>query len=66
MEGGALMKITIAYTTGEELGARTVEEWCRAIFPGIKVRKSDRHPPYLHIYLTTKTGGKPRKAWKNS
>ena len=24
----------------------------------VKVRKSDRHPPFLHIYLTT---GKPKK-----
>lgn len=48
------MKIKITYQDGEELAARTVEEWCRIIFPGIKIRKSDRHPPYLHIYLTTK------------
>lgn len=48
------MKITIAHLPGETLAARTVEEWCRVIFPGAKVRKSDRHPPYLHIYMTTK------------
>ena len=48
------MKITICYTKDESLKARTVEEYLRAMFPGIKVRESDKHPPYFHTYLTTK------------
>lgn len=53
------MKITISFLPEETLGAQFVEEWCRMMFHGVKVRKSDRHPPYLHTYVTTKKGGKP-------
>lgn len=56
------MKIIIAYIPGEELAARTVEEFARAVFTDVKVRKSDRHPPFQHMYLTT---GKPRKRCKS-
>ena len=56
------MKISIAWSDGEELSARTVEEFARAFFTDVKVRKSDRHPPFQHMYLTT---GKPRKRCKS-
>lgn len=56
------MKITVAFTPGEELAARTVEEFARAIFPTAKVRKSDLHPPFRHIYITTKI---PKKRCEN-
>lgn len=48
------MKITIAYLPGEEQEAGVVEALIRGLIPGIKPRKSDRHAPFYHIYLTTK------------
>lgn len=53
------MKITIAYTEGEELRASAIEEFARSVFPKAKVRKSERHPPFKHIYLTTKKPENP-------
>ncbi len=47
------MKITIAYLPEEEREADLICRFVHRLCPG-KVRKSDRHPPYLHIYLTTK------------
>lgn len=55
------MKIKIAYLPGEEKAARTIEEFARVIFPGVKVKKSDRYAPFIHTYLSTKTGEKPCK-----
>lgn len=60
------MKITIAFLPGETLSANTVEEFCRAVFPNVTVRKSDRHAPYKHVYLTTKKPGKPCDSSKSS
>lgn len=37
------MKIKIAYQDGEVLAARTVEEFIRAMWPRVKVHKSDRY-----------------------
>ena len=48
------MKITIAYISEEQEEAATILAALRRLHPDGKVRKSDRHPPYLHIYLTTK------------
>ena len=48
------MKITIAYIPDEQETVTTSVAVLRNIFPDIKVRKSERHPPFKHIYLTTK------------
>ena len=56
------MKITIAYIPDEQETVTTSVAVLRHIFPDIKVRKSERHPPFKHIYLTTK---KPENYWKN-
>ncbi len=56
------MKITIAYTEGEEMEAIEIANGVVKRAPLAKVRKSDRHPPFKHIYLTTK---KPENYWKN-
>lgn len=48
------MKITIAYIPDEEEAATTSVAALRRISPGMKVRESERHPPFKHIYLTTK------------
>lgn len=52
------MKITIAYTPSEEPEAAAIAAAVRAICPGIMARESERHPPFKHLYLTTR---KPKK-----
>lgn len=48
------MKITIAYTAEEEKQAYVALAFLRSYLPGMNVHKSERHTPYLHLYLTTK------------
>lgn len=48
------MKITLAYIPEEEQEANAATTAILRIYPRSKVRKSDRHPPFKHIYLTTK------------
>ena len=51
---GDSTKITVAYLPEDEKEATAALAALRRLHPDGKVRKSDRHPPYLHIYLTTK------------
>lgn len=60
------MKIKITFQDGEALQARTVEEWVRALWPQVKVHKSDRYNPYLHTYLSVKLPEKPWKSKENA
>lgn len=53
------MKITIAYIPEEEREADLICRFVHGMCPGGKIRKSDRHPPFKHIYLTTKRPEKP-------
>ena len=48
------MKITIAYLPEEEQKAKLLQSVALGIIPGAKVKESDRHAPYKHIYLTTR------------
>lgn len=48
------MKITIAYLPEEEREANIIRWFIHGLCPGEKIRKSDRHPPFKHVYLTTK------------
>lgn len=48
------MKVTVAYTPDEWETAANAVAVLRQLYPDIKVRKSERHPPFKHIYLTTK------------
>lgn len=48
------MKISIAYLPEEEREANIIRWFVHGLCPGEKIRKSDRHPPFKHIYLTTK------------
>ena len=48
------MKITIAYTAEEEKHAYVALTLLRSYLPDVRVRKSERHAPYFHLYLTTK------------
>lgn len=53
------MKITLAYIPDEEETATATVAVLRQLHPGAKARKSDRHPPFKHIYLTTKKPENP-------
>lgn len=53
------MKITIAYTAEEEGNACAATRQLLRLFPAMKVHKSERHPPFLHLYMTTKIPEKP-------
>ena len=48
------MKISISYSPVEEREADLINRFVQGLLPIEKVRKSDRHPPFKHIYLTTK------------
>ncbi len=50
------MKIRISYKPEEENEATASVVALLRIHPGAMVRKSDRHAPFTHIYLTTRKG----------
>ena len=52
------MKITVAYLPGEEEKAGALVKAARELLEVEKIRESDRHAPYTHVYITTK---KPEK-----
>lgn len=52
------MKITIVYISEEKEEAAADLAALLRLHPGAKVRKSDRHPPYKHIYIISKTPNK--------
>ena len=53
------MKITLAYIPEEEQEAAATLAVLRHRLPAAKVRKSNQHPPYKHIYLAVKNLTKP-------
>ena len=62
------MKITIAYLPEEQQNANNLLR-CLYSFLGErvdKVRKSDCHAPFNHIYLTTKKPKKPSDSKKTA
>lgn len=48
------MKITIAFTDQEKEDAAACMAAILRLHPRLKVRKSERHKPVLHLYLTSK------------
>ena len=60
------MKITIAYLPEEEREADIIHVFSRSLLDNVKVRKSDRHPPFKHIYLTAKKPEKPCNSEDNT
>lgn len=48
------MKISIAHLPEEQEEAAATLAVLLQLHPGAKVRKSDRHPPFKHIYLASK------------
>ena len=53
------MKTTITYLPEEEREAHIIHIFSQSLLDNVKVRKSDRHPPFKHIYLTTKKAENP-------
>lgn len=47
------MKIKIAHKPEEQKEAAATVAALLRLHPGATVRKSDRHAPFLHVYLTT-------------
>lgn len=47
------MKITIAYLPGEERYADVIKRVICGVLGMVKIRRSDRRPPYRHIYIAT-------------
>lgn len=48
------MKVTIAYLPEEERWASLIKHFACHLCAPVKVHLSDAHPPFRHIYLTTK------------
>ncbi len=59
------MKVTISYIPSETREADMISRFVLSILPGTKVRESDRHPPFKHIYLATRKAGKPCDSKEN-
>ena len=57
------MKITLAYLPAEDEEAAAVLAAPLRLHPRAKLRKSDRHAPFLHLYLTI---GKAAKMGRKS
>lgn len=53
------MKVTITYMPGEEREADILKRAAASIMESVKVRESDRHAPYKHIYISTRNSEKP-------
>ena len=60
------MKITIAHQPEDQHAAVTALAALLQRFPDAKVRKSVRHPPFRHIYLTTTKPATPRPDGENT
>lgn len=48
------MKVTISYTEGEKQKANAITALVRGILGAVKIRRSEKHKPFLHIYITAK------------
>lgn len=52
------MKITISYLPAEEREAQGIAKMIRSLFERCKVRQTENHPPYRHIYVAVGSGPK--------
>lgn len=57
------MKITIAHLVEEIQQAESVEAFIKKEHPTATVKRSQKHPPYRHIYIAT--GGPVKRREKN-
>lgn len=55
------MKVTVAFLADEAQTAATIERFVASLLKKVKITRSDRHPPYHHIYITDIQGGGKRK-----
>ena len=46
------MKVKISYTVDETENADALAADIRKLLPNASVKRSDRHPPYRHIYIS--------------
>ena len=46
------MKVKISYTAGETENADALAADIKKRLPSASVKRSDRHPPYRHIYIS--------------
>lgn len=51
------MKIKITYLPAEDQEAADIQAVILRRFPGAKIHKSYAHPPFKHIYVSTKKPG---------
>lgn len=49
------MKIKISYTADETENADALAADIRKRLPNASVKRSDRHPPYRHLYISEST-----------
>ena len=59
------MKITFAYLPAEEQEVAAGLAALRRLHPRMKVRKSDAHPPFKHLYLNISKPAKPCNSKEN-
>ena len=60
------MKISISYIPEEAREADLIFHFVRNLCPGVRTHESDRHPPFKHLYLTTKRPSKKPETPCNS
>lgn len=48
------MKFSVSFLPGEEDAAASVLMAVLHLFPHARIRKNNKHPPFSHIYVTTK------------
>lgn len=58
------MKVKITYQDEEETAVVEDVQYYRNKYGGIKVHKSDIHPPFKHIYLATRAHKRPHDTSK--
>ena len=49
------MKVKISYTAGEAKKADALAADIKKRLPSASVKRSDRHPPYRHLYISEST-----------
>lgn len=49
------MKVRISYTAGETETADALVADIRKLLPNASVKRSDRHQPYRHLYISEST-----------
>lgn len=55
------MKIIISFLDSEEQTAGTIERFICGLLQKVRVRRTDTHEPYRHIYITSIQGSGKRK-----